>query len=83
MKSPFEKAKEFSACASKLDDMDKTSFSPDLLKRVVSCVEQMHDLAIELAGDRVDEIYCPDDNPSESIPCVPMKFEVLEEIVTS
>lgn len=57
----FETAKAIADFACWLDGEFKNRFSPELKLEVVEHVERLHDSAMKLAGDRVDEIYCLED----------------------
>jgi hypothetical protein len=58
--SRFEQAKYLSEMACRLDEMRKPEYTPDELASVALCVDIMHGLAINMAGDRVSEIYSGD-----------------------
>jgi len=58
--SRFEQAKYLSEVACRLDEMRKPEYTPDELAGVALCVDIMHGLAINMAGDRVSEIYSGD-----------------------
>lgn len=60
MDQNFELATQFADAASTLDWMK--NYAPECERAAASeQVEKLHDKAQELAGDRVHEIYCPED----------------------
>ena len=58
--SRFERAKDLSVLACYMDEMRKTEYTPDELASVTHCVEILHNLAMNMAGDRLSEIYSND-----------------------
>jgi hypothetical protein len=58
--SRFERAKDLSVLACYLDEMRKTEYTPDELAGVAHCVDFLHSLAMNMAGDRMSEIYSND-----------------------
>ena len=58
--SRFEQAKELSELACCLDEMRKTEYTADELASVARCVDILHGLAMNMAGDRISEIYSND-----------------------
>jgi hypothetical protein len=58
--SRFEQAKELSELACCLDEIRKTEYTPDELASVALCVDTLHGLAMNMAGNRMSEIYSND-----------------------
>ncbi len=60
MMSRFEQAKELSELACCLDEMRKTEYTADELASVAQCVDMLHGIAMNMAGNRISEIYSND-----------------------
>jgi hypothetical protein len=58
--SRFEQAKDLSVLACCLDEMRKTEFTQEELASVAHCVDILHKLAMNMAGDRLSELYSND-----------------------
>lgn len=58
--SRFEQAKYLSELAFSLDETRKTEYTTDELASVKRCVNILHKLAINMAADRMSEIYASD-----------------------
>lgn len=58
--SRFEQAKFLSELACCLDEICKTKYTLAESKSVANCVDILHGLAMNMAGDRVSEIYSCD-----------------------
>jgi hypothetical protein len=58
--SRFEQAKELSELACCLDEIRKTEYTAGELASVAHCVGLLHGLAMNMAGDRLSEIYSND-----------------------
>jgi hypothetical protein len=54
-------AKKFADLAVEIDDWDKSNLPSRIVIQLKGIVEQLHDTAALYAGDRIDEIYAPED----------------------
>jgi hypothetical protein len=63
---------DIAQAAACFDDLQSSPMSrviwPDSMDSVVAHVAKLHDIAIKLAGDQVDEVYCPDNPVKEAVP---------------
>ena len=74
----FEIAKKISKYAMELDELpQKLDLPTPLLEKLVAIIVNLHDTAEMFAGNRVDEIYAPDEPVTQR--SLVMKFEVIEE----
>jgi hypothetical protein len=65
MSTSLENAHKIAQAAGCIDYLKNSPHISDLLRaEAKQHAENLHDIATELAGDRVDEVYCPDDATS-------------------
>ena len=68
MSTPLEQAHKIAKAASCIDYLKNSPHISDTQREeATQHAETLHDIATELAGDRVDEVYCPEDEPSLSM----------------
>ena len=58
VETDFDRARDVADFACHLD-MIKDAFNPELKSLVIVCVDQLHEIAECLAGNRSGEIYAP------------------------